>query len=1178
MLPKRRTFVHPNVTHTVTIGDIMYTCSRQIQIDCNTGCDDRVFSYEVNGCSVTFYGAAPSGQFWDFGDGNISSLINPTHTYTTNGDYTVSYTVIGGEVCQKTIRVACGSTQTCCTAAFSGEVKRECSKLVLSLNAECTGNGTHQWIITPNVPNACMTLANFFQGVPMQGMIQVTNINTCIVNGLIVTHRFICPNGSVQIVTQTLPIQDQGIFIGKDGATTPLTDYNCVLPGALYNGACTVYSSGIVTLDKDFTFSSANVRVEPGLSGFDVTKNFTLDQNTVVSGNSEPDCNCLWRGINVYGAVTMTTDTDASIQDALYAIRASYKNTLNIKKTLFAKNFVGIRGTDGAFKLPSFEENKFDGLGPLKDICSLEPLNDLVSVAVGAGWCEAPVQYNPVKGFAGIYLKEAGNITLLPLAFSKQNLFYDLAVGIHAKDTELQIRQNSRFKDIIPIPTGFGSIGGIAIKYSDSDIKGANGFLMSGNGKSFGGVPDFDNCTFGVYLTSSVSADVNSGTRIDVEECRFLKAQIGVLMENLCSANGIFTGNKNSLPWGGVWNNYIEVNPTTGDQFVVLFTVPKAGIAVADWNPSQSAPEIWKNTIDVNQDNICGASYGIRVWGLSFLSPLLNQVDINKNRINLNAGFSSINVITYDGAWIHDNSNAAYPGAGIFLNYQHFEQIQDCGSLVDFSSGISLIAGRKNLVGCNDVLSTLPGNHDLRVAGQTDGTYVQNNLSGGRFGAIMSGGFSTERFACNTMSGYAENGLYLFGNTNLGQQGTPFTMTHGNKWVNSNPAIKDAFIQAPTNPAASPFFVTTRPSENPTTNIGLWFFANVPNTVDPTCYYECPITAPQAFESELTFGDTTIAERTLTYQSYPEANQWINERNLLEKLTLSPELSANSTLMADFMDNHEHTAMGKLVTVNSAMSSLFVLSEAQLSALASITQTTKGLLSQLFYLDSIAGTAFTTPLLEVNLAQRDRLNVLLQGVQKEADSIAHEISLQIQQQGAIALTTLKSIAPTNAFEFNEKYVLSTYLNTLVSGNQPSSGAEDSLYNIGRECLLVSGPCVYNARSLYGKITGIELPDVDCPILENRSNRNIHPSGAKSSDILIYPNPANEVLTIRLLASTEPGTCRVKISNILGEVLLDTGIQGRDNEVSIKHFPSGAYFVQIVQNGTQVLTTPVFIQH
>jgi len=1031
------------VTHTVTIGGIMYTCSRQIQIDCNTGCDDRVFSYEVNGCSVTFYGAAPSGQFWDFGDGNISSLINPTHTHTTNGDYTVSYTVIGGEVCQKTIRVACGRTQTCCTAAFSGEVKRECSKLVLSLNAECTGNGTHQWIITPNVPNACMTLANFFQGVPMQGMIQVTNINTCIVNGLIVTHRFICPNGSVQIVTQTLPIQDQGIFIGKDGATTPLTDYNCVLPGALYNGACTVYSSGIVTLDKDFTFSSANVRVEPGLSGFDVTKNFTLDQNTVVSGNSEPDCNCLWRGINVYGAVTMTTDTDASIQDALYAIRASYKNTLNIKKTLFAKKFVGIRGTDGAFKLPSFEENKFDGLGPLKDICSLEPLNDLVS-----------------------------------------------------------------------------------------------------------------------------------------EECRFLKAQIGVLMENLCSANGIFTGNKNSLPWGGVWNNYIEVNPTTGDQFVVLFTVPKAGIAVADWNPSQSAPEIWKNTIDVNQDNICGASYGIRVWGLSFLSPLLNQVDINKNRINLNAGFSGINVITYDGAWIHDNSNAAYPGAGIFLNYQHFEQIQDCGSLVDFSSGISLIAGRKNLVGCNDVLSTLPGNHDFRVRGQTDGTYVQNNLSGGRFGAIMSGGFSTERFACNTMSGYAENGLYLFGNTNLGQQGTSLTMTHGNKWVNSNPAITDAFIQAPKNPAASPFFVTTRPSENPTTNTlpNTWFFANVPNTVDPTCYYECPITAPQAFESELTFGDTTIAERTLTYQSYPEANQWINERNLLEKLTLSPELSANSTLMADFMDNHEHTAMGKLVTVNSAMSSLFVLSETQRSALASITQTTKGLLSQLFYLDSIASVGLTPPLLEINLAQHDSLAVLLEGVQKEADSLSHDISLQIQQQGEKVLATLNSIAPTNAFEFNEKYVLGIYLSILVSGNQSSSSTRDSLFNIGRECLLVSGPCVYNARSLYGRITGIELPDVDCPILENRFNGNIRPREAKTTDVLIYPNPANEVLTIRLLASTEPGTCRVKISNILGEVLLDTGIQARDNEVSIKHFPSGAYFVQIVQNGTQVLTTPVFIQH
>ena len=152
------------VTHTVTIGGVMYTCTKQIYVMCTTGCDDRQFSYSVNGCSVTFFSAFPN-QSWNFGDGNSTNLNNPTHTYSASGDFLITFTNPATNViCQKTIRVACGSTQTCCTGAFSGEVKRECSKLILSLNAECTGNGTHLWTVAPNVPNACMTLSNFFQG------------------------------------------------------------------------------------------------------------------------------------------------------------------------------------------------------------------------------------------------------------------------------------------------------------------------------------------------------------------------------------------------------------------------------------------------------------------------------------------------------------------------------------------------------------------------------------------------------------------------------------------------------------------------------------------------------------------------------------------------------------------------------------------------------------------------------------------------------------------------------------------------------------------------------------------------------------------------------------------------------------------------------------------------------
>lgn len=45
----------------------------------------------------------PTTGFWDFGDGNTSSLQNPTHTYSDPGFYTVKYTATTPEGCSSTI-------------------------------------------------------------------------------------------------------------------------------------------------------------------------------------------------------------------------------------------------------------------------------------------------------------------------------------------------------------------------------------------------------------------------------------------------------------------------------------------------------------------------------------------------------------------------------------------------------------------------------------------------------------------------------------------------------------------------------------------------------------------------------------------------------------------------------------------------------------------------------------------------------------------------------------------------------------------------------------------------------------------------------------------------------------------------------------------------------------------
>jgi PKD repeat protein len=97
-----------------------YTAALYVNDSLNGGCIDSAFvNVQVTtggtGCNASFnYSYGSGGQvnfnntsavnlsgptyFWDFGDGNTSSAVSPTHTYQFNGTYAVSLTISSGGV------------------------------------------------------------------------------------------------------------------------------------------------------------------------------------------------------------------------------------------------------------------------------------------------------------------------------------------------------------------------------------------------------------------------------------------------------------------------------------------------------------------------------------------------------------------------------------------------------------------------------------------------------------------------------------------------------------------------------------------------------------------------------------------------------------------------------------------------------------------------------------------------------------------------------------------------------------------------------------------------------------------------------------------------------------------------------------------------------------------------
>ena len=87
----------------------------------------------------------PTNWTWDFGDGSNSTEQNPTHTYTTEGTYTVKLTVsnsLGSDSEEKTGYITVGSVILAPVAEFSSNVTSGQAPLTVQFNDESTNTPT----------------------------------------------------------------------------------------------------------------------------------------------------------------------------------------------------------------------------------------------------------------------------------------------------------------------------------------------------------------------------------------------------------------------------------------------------------------------------------------------------------------------------------------------------------------------------------------------------------------------------------------------------------------------------------------------------------------------------------------------------------------------------------------------------------------------------------------------------------------------------------------------------------------------------------------------------------------------------------------------------------------------------------------------------------------------------
>lgn len=161
-----------------------------------------------------------------------------------------------------------------------------------------------------------------------------------------------------------------------------------------------VHINGEFTVNSHFSFTNCIVKMEPGSKIKSVN-----GQTLTISGSYLFACNNMWAGIEV-GTNCLLTMSSSFVEDAQFAIFPALDSYIELEGNTFNRNWVGLRAI-AKFKVQSFRANTFKHSGTNLNV----PYPGQVPAPQGS------------KSFAGMWLENAGTLTLNPTTIGQVNLF-----------------------------------------------------------------------------------------------------------------------------------------------------------------------------------------------------------------------------------------------------------------------------------------------------------------------------------------------------------------------------------------------------------------------------------------------------------------------------------------------------------------------------------------------------------------------------------------------------------------------------------------------------------------------------------------------------------------------------------------------------------------------------------
>ncbi|MEM1323523.1 MAG: T9SS type A sorting domain-containing protein [Bacteroidota bacterium] len=357
----------------------------------------------------------------------------------------------------------------------------ECSTLVNFFSTAMNGE-QHQWDFDGNLSTIESTAVN-----PAHDFQQVGTFT--------VTHTVTDDCGNSSTTTQTIVIEEcpgnlcDCPTVINAGAGTLLTDTNLPFSSLNNTGSCIAISGTLIVNTSTYRITGGEIQMLPGARIIiDDFRRLELDQVHLYG------CDQMWQGIEINEGANLTLSRSL-VEDAHWAVNASHQSSLDVFRSVFNKNYVGVYtpvtgGGSSQFVNMRLDRVAFQCTDDLLPRYTGQPgtsssrswagvqLNNAQSIVIGGFWgTPAATIYNGLQH--GIYLNNCFGIQIQEPRIS--NLI-ERAVGIYLNNSTQIVTDAAQMTGVNTGVLGWGSHP--IIRNSTIDSDGGGVLLYNGAGRS----------------------------------------------------------------------------------------------------------------------------------------------------------------------------------------------------------------------------------------------------------------------------------------------------------------------------------------------------------------------------------------------------------------------------------------------------------------------------------------------------------------------------------------------------------------------------------------------------------------------------------------------------------------------------------------------------------------------